>query len=116
MERILTLDPDLQVIPFFFGVQLLQAGFIPFCMSERYGSHTSTDVAQACEIFIRAHEVCIVTLNTQYQVNFRFIMRGVIRDMKHATISVNDRIDSTRRRRQIMSMYRWNAGGTGLAV
>lgn len=116
VERILTLDPDLQVIPFFFGVQLLQAGFIPFCMSERYGSHTSTDVAQACEIFIRAHEVCIVTLNTQYQVNFRFIMRGVIRDMKHATISVNDRIDSTRRRRQIMSMYRWNAGGTGLAV
>lgn len=116
VQKILVLDPDLQVIPFFFGVQLLQAGFIPFCMSERYGSHTSTDVAQACEIFIRAHEVCIVTLSTQYQVHFRFIMRGVIRDMKHATVSVNDRIDSTRRRREIMSMYRWNAGGTGLAI
>lgn len=116
VEKILVLDPDLQVIPFFFGIQLLQAGFIPFCMSERYGSHTSTDVAHACEIFIRAHEVCIVTLSTQYQVHFRFIMRGVIRDMKHATVSVNDRIDSTRRRREIMSMYRWNAGGTGLAI
>lgn len=116
VEKILVLDPDLQVIPFYFGVQLLQAGFIPFCMSERYGSHTSTDVAQACEIFIRAHEVCIVTLSTQYQVHFRFIMRGVIRDMKHATVSVNDRIDSTRRRREIMSMYRWNPGGTGLAI
>lgn len=116
VERILSLDSDLQVIPFFFGVQLLQAGFIPFCMSERYGSHTSTDVAQACETFVRAHEVCILTLNTQYQVNFRFIMRGVIKDLKSGAVSVNDRIDSTRRRRQIMSMYRWNAGGTGLAV
>lgn len=116
VEHILTLDSDLQVIPFFFGIQLLQAGFIPFCMSERYGSHTSTDVAQACEMFVRAHEVCILTLNTQYQVNFRFIMRGVLRDIKSGAVSVNDRIDSTRRRRQLMSMYRWTAGGTGLAI
>lgn len=114
--RILALDSDLELMPFFFGVQLLQAGFIPFCMSERYGSHTSTDVAQACDVYVRAHEVCILTLNTQYQVNFRFIMTGVIRDMKPGAVSVNDRIDSTRRRRQIMSMYRWNAGGTGLAI
>lgn len=116
VEKIMQLDPDLQLIPFFFGIQLLQAGFIPFCMSERYGSHTSTDVAQACERFVRAHEVSIATLSTQYQVNFRSLLHGVIRDMKHTTVSVNDRIVSTNRRRVLMSMYRWCAGGTGLAV
>lgn len=116
VERILRLDPELQLIPFFFGIQLLQAGFIPFCMSERYGSHTSTDVAQACELFVRAHEVSIATLSTQYQVNFRSLLHGVIRDMKHTTVSVNERILSTNRRRILMSMYRWNSGGTGLAV
>lgn len=116
IEKILQLDSELQTMPFFFGIQLLQASFIPFCMSERYGSHTSTDVAQACELFVRAHEVSIATLKTQYQINFRSLLHGVIRDMKHTTVSVNDRIASTNRRRVLMSMYRWNAGGTGLAV
>lgn len=116
VDKILRLDPDLQLVPFFFGIQLLLAGFIPFCMSERYGSHTSTDVAQACELFVRAHEVSLATLSTQYQVNFRSLLHGVIRDMKHTTVSVNDRIVSTNRRRVLMSMYRWNPGGTGLAV
>lgn len=116
VDKILRLDPELQTIPFFFGIQLLQAGFIPFCMSERYGSHTSRDVAQACRLFLRAHEVAATTLNTQYQNNFRALLQGIVRDTKHTTVSVNERIVSTNRRRMLMSMYRWNAGGTGLAV
>jgi len=31
----------------------------------------SPSVVKACETIVRAHEVCVVTLNTEYQVRLR---------------------------------------------
>jgi hypothetical protein len=120
IERILVLDPDLRLIPFFFGIQLLQGGFILLCMADKFEQDTTNEVRVACEILVRAHEVCIVTLNTEYQRNFRQILRGTIRSMTLPKIAGMSGIglqeDAKNRRREVLGLYRWCSGGTGLAI
>jgi hypothetical protein len=53
--EILEYDPDLSFMPFLFGI--LQGDASP-------------SVVRACETIVRAHEACVVTLNTEYQVGF----------------------------------------------
>lgn len=115
IERILVMDPDLRLVPFFFGIQLLQAGFILLCMADNLERNTNKEIRDACETIVRAHEVCIVTLNTEYQRNFRQILRGTLQAMVMPGMS--EALEEGRaRRRSLLALYRWIAGGTGLAI
>ncbi|KAK9454989.1 fungal-specific transcription factor domain-containing protein [Dipodascopsis uninucleata] len=134
IKRILELDPDLRMIPFFFGIHMLQGSFTLLYVVDVLGDR---EVRAACETIVRAHEVCIVTLNTEYQRNFRQIMRGalqmidVLADRRRKVhvphnnlyggsppeeIVLSEIEDSKRRRRNLLSLYRWSRGGNGLAV
>lgn len=77
-RRILAMDADLMLMPFFFGVYLLQSSFLLLFLVDRVESKVPQDVIVACETVVHAHEVCVVTLNTEYQRNFRRVMRGTI--------------------------------------
>ncbi|KAK9465560.1 fungal-specific transcription factor domain-containing protein [Lipomyces arxii] len=133
-KRILDLDQDLRIIPFFFGIHMLQGSFTLLYIVDVLGDK---EVRVACETIVRAHEVCIVTLNTEYQRNFRQIIRGALqmidaleerkryaahsnRSMYGASPTEESIIaeieDSKRRRRGLLSLYRWCRGGNGLAV
>lgn len=115
IERILVMDPDLRLIPFFFGIQLLQAGFILLCMADNLERNANKEIRDACETMVRAHEVCIVTLNTEYQRNFRQILRGTLQAM--VVPGMSHALEEGRaRRRNLLALYRWTAGGTGLAI
>jgi hypothetical protein len=113
IERILVVDSDLRLNPYFFGIQLLQAGFILLCIADKMEQNTNKEVRDACEVVVRAHEVCVVTLNTEYQRNFRQILRGTIQTM---VVPGSDMEEARRRRREILGLYRWSAGGNGLAI
>ncbi|KAK9329889.1 fungal-specific transcription factor domain-containing protein [Lipomyces starkeyi] len=134
IKHILEVDQDLRIIPFFFGIHLLQGSFTLLYIVDVLGDK---EVRVACETIVRAHEVCIVTLNTEYQRNFRQIMRGALQTIdvlderrRHAHVPHNhlyggsppqDAVlaeieDSKRRRRGLLSLYRWCRGGNGLAV
>lgn len=66
---ILKLDPELTFMPYLFGIYLLHGSFILLLFADRMpqlGQNQS--VEQACETIIRAHEVCVVTLSTEFQV------------------------------------------------
>ena len=66
---ILRLDPELTFMPYLFGIYLLHGSFILLLFADRMpqlGQNQS--VEQACETIIRAHEVCVVTLSTEFQV------------------------------------------------
>lgn len=67
---ILEYDPDLSFMPFFFGIYLLQGSFLLLLTADKLQSDASPSVVRACEIIVRAHEACVVTLNTEYQVRF----------------------------------------------
>ncbi|KAK9242721.1 fungal-specific transcription factor domain-containing protein [Lipomyces tetrasporus] len=113
--RILTLDPELTFMPFFFGVYLLHGSFVWLMLVDKLESDVAEEVRDACETVVRAHEVCIVTLNTEYQRNFRRVMRGALVGMRKG-IEGLEREEGRRRRREIVGLYRWCAGGSGLAV
>jgi xylanolytic transcriptional activator XlnR len=69
IESILEFDPGLEFMPFFFGVYLLQGSFILLLIADKLQSEASPNVVRACETIVRAHEACVVTLNSEYQVN-----------------------------------------------
>lgn len=115
LERVLTVDPDLRLIPYFFGIQLLLTGITLLCIADHLEKGTSSEVRHSCEIVVRAHEACIVTLNTEYQRQFRAILRGAIQSFVFPELS--EGVDQRRsRRREVLALYRWCPGGTGLAI
>lgn len=66
---ILEYDPDLSFMPFFFGIYLLQGSFLLLLTADKLQGEASPSVVRACETIVRAHEACVVTLNTEYQVS-----------------------------------------------
>lgn len=69
INQILEFDPGLEFMPFFFGIYLLQGSFLLLLIADKLQSEASPSVAKACETIVRAHEACVVTLNTEYQVS-----------------------------------------------
>jgi hypothetical protein len=69
INEILEYDPDLSFMPFFFGIYLLQGSFLLLLIADKLQAEASQSVVKACETIVRAHEACVVTLNTEYQVS-----------------------------------------------
>lgn len=69
LAEILECDPDLSFMPFFFGIYLLQGSFLLLLIADKLQSEASPQIIKACETIVRAHEACIVTLSTEYQVS-----------------------------------------------
>ncbi|OAL25724.1 hypothetical protein AYO22_04713 [Fonsecaea multimorphosa] len=68
VSQILKCDPELTFMPYLFGIYLLHGSFILLLFADRMpqiGANES--VEKACETIIRAHEVCVVTLSTEFQ-------------------------------------------------
>jgi hypothetical protein len=68
IDSILEFDPDLEFMPFFFGVYLLQGSFLLLLIADKLQTEASPSVVKACETILRAHEACVATLSTEYQV------------------------------------------------
>lgn len=69
LNEILEYDPDLSFMPFFFGIYLLQGSFLLLLIADKLRGEANPNIVRACEVIVRAHEACIVTLNTEYQVS-----------------------------------------------
>jgi len=114
ISSILEYDPGLEFMPFFFGVYLLQGSFLLLLIAEKLGSEVSESVVGACELVVRAHEACVVTLNTEYQRNFRKVMRSALAQVRGRM--PEDYGEQQLKRREVLSLYRWTGDGTGLAL
>ena len=134
ISDILEYDPDLSFMPFFLGIYLLQGSFLLLLIADKLQGEANPSVVRACETIVRAHEACIVTLNTEYQVgipetfpyeskhlfadmtqrNFRKVMRSALAQVKGR--GAEEFGDQQQRRRELLSLYRWTGDGTGLAL
>ncbi|KAF2001753.1 xylanolytic transcriptional activator 2 [Amniculicola lignicola CBS 123094] len=113
VEEILDLDPDLSFMPYLFGMYLLQGSLILLLLADKLSTESNEGVIKACETIVRAHEAAVVTLNTEYQRNFRKIMISTLAQIKghgHA------REMTPAKRREVLSLYRWTSLGNGLAI
>ncbi|KAK5994091.1 Xylanolytic transcriptional activator xlnR [Cladobotryum mycophilum] len=114
VSTILTIDPELTFMSYLFGIYLLQGSFILLLFADRMPQlGPNESVAQACENIIRAHEVCVVTLNTEFQKNFRKVLRSTLYSVQGAGPTNWDEYQS---RRRALSLYRWTKGAKGLAL
>jgi hypothetical protein len=140
LSDILEYDPDLSFMPFFFGVYLLQGSFLLLLIADKLQGDASPSVVKACETIVRAHEACVVTLNTEYQVRRRYhfplqsiapftrlhltsmyTQRNFRKVMRSALAQVRGRIpedfgEQQQRRREVLALYRWTGDGSGLAL
>ena len=136
---ILEYDPDLSFMPFFFGIYLLQGSFLLLLTADKLQGDADPSVVRACETIVRAHEACVVTLNTEYQVrrctplayflptlpsliillttlqrNFRKVMRSALAQVRGRV--PDDFGEQQQRRREVLALYRWTGDGSGLAL
>lgn len=136
LSEILEHDPDLSFMPFFFGIYLLQGSFLLLLIADKLQGEANPNIVRACEVIVRAHEACIVTLNTEYQVcisdirtlvgkindhtnarpkrNFRKVMRSALQQVRGRG-SIDEQV-AQQHRREMLSLYRWTATGCGLAL
>jgi len=114
INSILEYDPGLEFMPFFFGVYLLQGSFLLLLIADKLQVEASPSVVKACETIVRAHEACVVTLNTEYQRNFRKVMRSALAQVRGRV--PEDFGEQQLRRREVLALYRWTGDGTGLAL
>ncbi|MCJ1477638.1 hypothetical protein MMC13_006311 [Lambiella insularis] len=114
ISDILEYDPDLSFMPFFMGIYLLQGSFLLLLIADKLQGEASPSVVKACETIVRAHEACVVTLNTEYQRNFRKVMRSALAQVKGRV--PEDFGEQQLRRREVLALYRWTGDGTGLAL
>lgn len=68
LGEILELDPGLEFMPFFMGIYLLQGSFLLLLIADKLRGEADEEVLKACETIIRAHDACVATLSTDYQV------------------------------------------------
>ncbi|KXJ92997.1 fungal-specific transcription factor domain-domain-containing protein [Microdochium bolleyi] len=114
VSRILACDPELSFMPYLFGIYLLHGSFILLLFADRMPQiGLNEDVERACEIIIRAHEVCVVTLSTEFQKRFRKVLRSTLYSVRSAGTS---NVEESKARRRALSLYRWSNGSTGLAL
>ncbi|CAG8922494.1 unnamed protein product [Penicillium salamii] len=111
---ILEYDPDLSFMPFFFGIYLLQGSFLLLLTADKLQGDASPSVVRACETIVRAHEACVVTLNTEYQRTFRKVMRSALAQVRGRV--PEDFGEQQQRRREVLALYRWSGDGSGLAL
>ncbi|KAK2789827.1 hypothetical protein FQN51_002659 [Onygenales sp. PD_10] len=111
---ILEYDPDLSFMPYFFGVYLLQGSFLLLLTADKLQGDANPSVVRACETIVRAHEACVVTLNTEYQRNFRKVMRSALAQVRGRI--PEDFGEQQQRRREVLALYRWTGDGSGLAL
>ncbi|KAL2266994.1 hypothetical protein VTJ83DRAFT_4271 [Remersonia thermophila] len=114
ISNILEYDPGLEFMPFFFGIYLLQGSFLLLLIADKLQLEASPSVVKACETIIRAHEACVVTLNTEYQRNFSKVMRSALAQVRGRV--PEDLGEQHQRRRELLALYRWTGDGTGLAL
>lgn len=115
VARILEFDPELGFIPYLFGIYLLQGSFILLLFADRMPQlGLNQSVAHACETIIRAHEVCIVTLSTEFQRSFRRVVRSTLYSVRG--ISPTELEEYKLARRRVLSLYRWTRGARGLGI
>ncbi|KAL2422062.1 Arabinanolytic transcriptional activator araR [Exophiala dermatitidis] len=112
VTHILQHDPDVSFMPYFFGIQLLHGSLLLLLVAYRLQGDSGTAILAACEAVIRATEACFVTLPTDYQRQFRNVMRSAIALAKGRR---NNPVDTEKQLTFVLARYRWSRNGAGLA-
>ncbi|CEL09272.1 hypothetical protein ASPCAL12411 [Aspergillus calidoustus] len=114
ISDILKVDPELSFMPYLFGIYLFHGSFVLLLFAERMSRiGPNPSVEEACEVIIRAHEVSIVTLSTEFQKTFRKAFRAILYNARRPEMSETE---LQTLRKEVLSTYRWTMGHRGLCL
>ncbi|KAI1627651.1 fungal-specific transcription factor domain-containing protein [Exophiala viscosa] len=109
---ILAFDEDVSFMPYFFGIQLLHGSLLLLLVAFRLLGNSGDAVLAGLEAVIRATEACYITLPTDYQRQFRNVMRSATALAKGRR---NNPSDTEKQLAFVLARYRWSRNGAGLA-
>ncbi|KAK6814230.1 hypothetical protein RU639_010114 [Aspergillus parasiticus] len=114
LSDILRVDPELSFMPYLFGIYLFHGSFVLLLFAERMSRiGPNPSVEEACEVIIRAHEVAIVTLSTEFQAILRKAFRSLLYNARRSELS---EAELQTLRKEVLSTYRWTMGHRGLCL
>ncbi|KAB8271659.1 fungal-specific transcription factor domain-containing protein [Aspergillus minisclerotigenes] len=114
ISDILRVDPELSFMPYLFGIYLFHGSFVLLLFAERMSRiGPNPSVEEACEVIIRAHEVAIVTLSTEFQKVLRKAFRSLLYNARRSELS---EAELQTLRKEVLSTYRWTMGHRGLCL
>ncbi|KAI9044990.1 fungal specific transcription factor domain-containing protein [Aspergillus affinis] len=107
ISDILSVDSELSFMPYLFGIYLFHGSFVLLLFAERMPQiGPNESVEQACEVIIRAHEVAIVTLSTDFQVS----QFDVLHTKPRFETNTEDAVENLPQSLQVHSVSRQAAG------
>lgn len=112
VAQILQEDPDTSFMPYFFGIQLLHGSLLLLLVVYRLQVDSGAAILTAAEAVVRATEACFVTLPSDYQRQFRNVIRSAIDLAKGRK---NNPVNTERQLTFVLTRYRWSWNGAGLA-
>lgn len=73
MRELFDIDPGLRFMPFYLGIYLFHVSLPLVLVVDRKHREVSEQIILACDTFIRAHEICISHMSSEYLV-CRFLL------------------------------------------
>ena len=68
MRELFDIDPGLRFMPFYLGIYLFHVSLPLVLVVDRKHDKVSEQILEACDTFIRAHEICISHMSSEYLV------------------------------------------------
>jgi hypothetical protein len=68
MRELFDIDPGLRFMPFYLGIYLFHVSLPLVLVVDRKHQEVSEEIIVACDTFIRAHEICISHMSSEYLV------------------------------------------------
>ncbi|KAG9740446.1 hypothetical protein KCU73_g9204, partial [Aureobasidium melanogenum] len=82
MRELFDLDPGLRFMPFYIGIYLFHVSLPLILVVDRVKQKINDRVITACDTFIRAHEICISQIPSEYSIAMLTVLRAAKMEMQ----------------------------------
>ncbi|KAK6003566.1 hypothetical protein QM012_009337 [Aureobasidium pullulans] len=114
MRELFDLDPGLRFMPFYLGIYLFHVSLPLILVVDRVKQKINDQVITACDTFIRAHEICISQIPSEYSVAMLTVLRAAKMEMQGKIPC--DTQENALQRRRLLQKFDWTSEGRGVAA
>ncbi|KAG9555223.1 hypothetical protein KCU71_g11051, partial [Aureobasidium melanogenum] len=114
MRELFDLDPGLRFMPFYLGIYLFHVSLPLILVVDRVKQKINDRVVNACDTFIRAHEICISQIPSEYSIAMLTVLRAAKMEMQGRVPC--DTQENARQRRRLLQKFDWTSEGRGVAA
>ncbi|KAH0370064.1 hypothetical protein KCU65_g2790, partial [Aureobasidium melanogenum] len=114
LRELFDLDPGLRFMPFYLGIYLFHVSLPLILVVDRVKQKINDRVITACDTFIRAHEICISQIPSEYSIAMLTVLRAAKMEMQGRVPC--DTQENALQRRRLLQKFDWTSEGRGVAA